>query len=133
MEEEFAAMNAPFKERGKVSDEQLTLLRQLWTEEHINFHGQYYNVKDIAFLPKPIASRACRSGSAAKANSPNAALAIFGDAWFPYFVKVTPQQLAVRLENVRAEAKKGWPESRRNRTGMLLTRRTNANRWAANH
>src|SRR4030095_3104116 len=35
MEEEFAAMNAPFKERGKVSDEQLTLLKQLWTEEHI--------------------------------------------------------------------------------------------------
>ena len=42
MEEEFAAMNAPFKERGKVSDEQLTLLKQLWSEEHITFHGKYY-------------------------------------------------------------------------------------------
>ena len=29
-----------------------------------------------------------------------------GDAWFPYFVKVTPQQWAAGFDNVRAEAKK---------------------------
>ena len=58
MEEEFAAMNAPFKERGAVSDEQLTLLKQLWTEEHITFRGKYYNVNDIAFNPKSVSKAA---------------------------------------------------------------------------
>ncbi len=30
----------------------------------------------------------------------------YGDAWFPYFVKITPKELAAGFENVRAEAKK---------------------------
>src|SRR5919201_1133624 len=53
MEEEFAAMNAPFKQRGEISDEQLRLLEVIWKEERINFHGKHYNFDDIAFSPKP--------------------------------------------------------------------------------
>ena len=106
MEEEFAAMNAPFKERGKVSDEQLTLLKQLWTEEHITFHGKYYNVDDIAFLPSRIKSRGCRSGSAAKANTPSAAPADSATPGFPISSKSRPSNWPLAIENVRAEAKK---------------------------
>src|SRR5688572_21289513 len=53
MEEEFAALNAPFKERGKVADEQLHVLDKIWRDEHITFQGQYYHFNDIAFSPKP--------------------------------------------------------------------------------
>src|SRR2546427_7013034 len=48
MNEEFADLGAPFKERGQVSDEQLQLLDKLWKDEHINFHGQHYDIDDIA-------------------------------------------------------------------------------------
>ncbi|MGH7816705.1 MAG: TIGR03619 family F420-dependent LLM class oxidoreductase, partial [Candidatus Binatia bacterium] len=106
MEEEFAAMNAPFKERGKVSDEQLTLLKKLWTEEHITFHGQYYNVNDIAFRPKPYRQPRIPIWVGGEGKPAQRRAGQYGDAWFPYFVRVTPAELRRRFDNVRAEAEK---------------------------
>jgi probable F420-dependent oxidoreductase len=106
MEEEFAAMNAPFKERGKVSDEQLTLLKQLWTEEHITFHGQYYNVDDIAFNPKPYQKPRLPIWVGGEGKPAQRRAGHYGDAWFPYFVRITPKELAAAFQNVRTEAKK---------------------------
>jgi probable F420-dependent oxidoreductase len=106
MEEEFVAMNAPFKERGKVSDEQLTLLKQLWTDEHITFHGKYYHVDDIAFSPKPFQKPRIPIWVGGEGKYAQRRAGQYGDAWFPYFVRVTPQELLRRFDNVREEAKK---------------------------
>ena len=106
MEEEFAAMNAPFKERGKVADEQLTLLKQLWTEEHISFRGKYYNADDIAFNPKPYQQPRLPIWVGGEGKYAQRRAGQYGDAWFPYFVKITPKDLSAGFENVRAEAKK---------------------------
>jgi probable F420-dependent oxidoreductase len=106
MEEEFAAMGAPFKERGKVSDEQLTLLKQLWTEEHITFRGKYYQLSDIAFSPKPYQKPRVPIWVGGEGKPAQRRAGVYGDAWFPYFVRITPEELARRFENVRAEAKK---------------------------
>ncbi|MEX0806668.1 MAG: LLM class F420-dependent oxidoreductase [Candidatus Binatia bacterium] len=111
MEEEFAAMNAPFKERGKVSDEQLTLLKQLWTEEHITFHGKYYQVDDIAFNPKPYQKPRIPIWVGGEGKYAQRRAGQYGDAWFPYFVRVTPKSLAARFDNVRREAEKARRDS----------------------
>jgi probable F420-dependent oxidoreductase len=105
MEEEFAAMNAPFKERGKVSDEQLTLLKQLWTEEHITFHGKYYNVEDIAFNPKPYQKPRIPIWVGGEGKYAQRRAGVYGDGWFPYFVRITPAELAARFEYVRRIAR----------------------------
>lgn len=106
MEEEFAALGAPFKERGKVSDEQLALLKQLWTEEHISFQGEYYRIDDIAFSPKPYQKPRVPIWVGGEGKPAQRRAGRFGDAWFPYFVRITPKELAARHDNVRAEAKK---------------------------
>jgi probable F420-dependent oxidoreductase len=105
MEEEFAAMNAPFKERGQVADEQLTLLTRLWNEEHISFHGSYYHVNDIAFSPKPYQTPRIPIWVGGEGKYAQRRAGRYGDAWFPYFVRITPKGLAAGFENVRAEAK----------------------------
>ncbi len=105
MEEEFAAMNAPFKERGAVSDEQLTLLKQLWTEEHITFRGKYYNVNDIAFNPKSYQKPRVPIWVGGEGKYAQRRAGRFGDAWFPYFVRITPAELAARFEYVRTIAR----------------------------
>src|SRR5437868_11369790 len=53
MEEEFAALSVSFKDRGRMTDEQLEIASRLWTEEHIDFDGQYYHLRDLAFYPTP--------------------------------------------------------------------------------
>jgi probable F420-dependent oxidoreductase len=106
MEEEFAALGAPFKERGKVADEQLTLLQRLWTDEHITFHGKHYHVDDIAFSPKPYQKPRIPIWVGGEGKPAQRRAGQFGDAWFPYFVRITPKELAARFDNVRAEAEK---------------------------
>jgi probable F420-dependent oxidoreductase len=111
MQEEFAAMNAPFRERGKVSDEQLQLLAAIWTEEHATFHGQHYNFDDIAFSPKPYHKPRIPIWVGGEGNPAQRRAGIYGDAWFPYFVRITPKELAARFENVRRCAREAGRNS----------------------
>ncbi len=100
MEEEFKAINAPFAERGKVADEQLKLLDRLWKEEHVNFDGHYYQLDDIAFSPKPYQEPRIPIWVGGEGKLAQRRAGTFGDAWFPYFVRITPTELAKRFENV---------------------------------
>jgi probable F420-dependent oxidoreductase len=105
MAEEFRALSAPFAERGKVADEQLALVEQLWNEEHISFRGNYYQIEDIAFSPKPYRQRGIPIWVGGEGKLAQRRAGIYGDAWFPYFVRITPAELGRRFENVRRSAR----------------------------
>ena len=100
MKEEFQAMNTPFDERGKVSDEQLRLIDRLWKEEHIAFNGNYYKLEDIAFSPKPYQTPRVPIWVGGEGKLAQRRAGTYGDAWFPYFVRITPAELAKRFDNV---------------------------------
>jgi probable F420-dependent oxidoreductase len=105
MEEEFAALNSPFKERGKVADEQLHVLDQIWRDEHITFQGQYYHFRDIAFSPKPYQKPRIPIWVGGEGKLAQRRAGRYGDAWFPYFVRITPSALAAGFQNVKTEAR----------------------------
>jgi probable F420-dependent oxidoreductase len=105
MKEEFAAMNVPFKERGRIADEQLRLLKHLWSDDHVTFHGRYYNIDDIAFNPKAFQRPSVPIWVGGEGEAAQKRAGFFGDAWFPYFVRMTPAELSARFENVRMQAK----------------------------
>ncbi len=52
--EEFEVLGVPFERRGKRMDEYLQLLRALWTEEWVNFTGEFYQCVDWTCNPKPV-------------------------------------------------------------------------------
>src|SRR5499425_1803010 len=55
MEEELQALAAPaYKERGRVTDEFIRLMREIWRREPVDFKGQYYSLKPVSALPKPL-------------------------------------------------------------------------------
>ena len=55
MEEEFHALAAPYEKRGAVTDEYLTLMRELWMSDEPSFEGEHYTLKPgLRFLPKPV-------------------------------------------------------------------------------
>lgn len=51
---EYEAMGVDFHTRGARCDEQLELLRQLWTQETVNFEGRFDKVVDNGINPLPI-------------------------------------------------------------------------------
>src|SRR5262249_23558530 len=52
--EEFALLGVPFAERAARFEEYLAVLRALWTEDRVTFHGRWIHIDDAAFFPKPI-------------------------------------------------------------------------------
>jgi probable F420-dependent oxidoreductase len=50
---EYEALNESFATRGKRLDEQVELLRRLWSGEPIDFEGRYHRVDRAGILPAP--------------------------------------------------------------------------------
>jgi probable F420-dependent oxidoreductase len=50
---EYEALGVNFKDRGALLDEQVVLLRQLWTEPLVDFQGRFHRVDRAGILPLP--------------------------------------------------------------------------------
>jgi probable F420-dependent oxidoreductase len=104
MEEEFAALGVSFKDRGKMTDEQLEIIHQLWTEEHASWSGQFYSYEDLAFYPKPLQRPRIPIWVGGEGAAAHRRAAKYGDAWFPYFVEVTADEVRAGYDAVRVSA-----------------------------
>lgn len=51
-ESEYDMLEESFTNRGRRMDEALTLMRQCWSEEVINYNGKYYSADSMAMEPK---------------------------------------------------------------------------------
>ena len=51
---EFDAMGMNFHDRGRRFEEQVTVLRRLWTEEVVSFTGEWHQFVDASLSPRPI-------------------------------------------------------------------------------
>jgi hypothetical protein len=56
LKEEFDILGVDFHERGKMADEYLAAMIELWTKDEPEFDGKYVKFKNIGFAPKPIQS-----------------------------------------------------------------------------
>ncbi len=104
MEEEFAALGVPFKDRGRMVDEQLQIVDTLWGEEHASFSGQFYAFADVAFYPKPLQQPRIPIWVGGEGTAAQRRAGRYGDAWFPYFVEITPHDLRAGFEVARTVA-----------------------------
>ena len=113
MAEEFEALGADFAERGAVSDEQLEVIDRLWSEEHPNHDGRFYRFRDVAFSPKPLQSPRIPIWVGGEGVRAQRRAGLRGDAWFPYFVRITPAELTARFDNVRRAAREAGRDADR--------------------
>jgi len=51
---EFEALGQNFHDRGRRSEEQVEVLRQLWTHEAITFQGKWHSITDAGIKPLPV-------------------------------------------------------------------------------
>ena len=53
-EQEFAALNLPFKERGAITDDYLAAIKALWSNDITSYDGPYVQFKDVYTAPRPV-------------------------------------------------------------------------------
>ena len=101
LEEEFKALQVPFKWRGPITDESIAALRDLWSEGASEYKGEHYVWPPVESNPKPLAGKVpIVIGGHSKASARRAAR--FGDGFFP----ARRDKLDECLAELRAECKR---------------------------
>ena len=52
--DEYEVSGVPFKNKGNRADEYVQVLKKIWTDEIVEFKGQFYNIPPSRIDPKPI-------------------------------------------------------------------------------
>lgn len=54
LKSEYSAVGVPFDERGSLTDEALTILRQAWTGEPVSHQGGHFEARETVVQPTPV-------------------------------------------------------------------------------
>jgi probable F420-dependent oxidoreductase len=98
---EFELLGVPFSERGRMSDEYLEAMIELWAQERPSFSGRYVNFSDVAFEPKPVQKPHPEIWIGGDADGPLRRAARFATGWWPFLTK--PEDIPMRLDFIRSQ------------------------------
>ena len=132
---EYEALNRNFRDRGRRSEEQIALMRELWTKEVVDFHGRWHRVDNAGINPLPVQRPIpvwLGAGSSASPLPPGPVLnriATVSDGWFPNFDPYGPGRDAIAKlrELVRAS---GREESAVGIEGRIRLENKQPEEWA---
>jgi probable F420-dependent oxidoreductase len=79
---EYTALNEDFHTRGRRIEEQIHLLRQLWTQPLVNFEGEWHTIPDAGINPLPV-QRPIPIWFGGHADALLRRVARMGDGWLP--------------------------------------------------
>lgn len=85
---EFQAMNADFQERGSQIEEQMEVLRALWTQPTVTFQGKWHHLSEVRMSPLPL-QRPIPIWLGGWAEAVLQRVGWLGDGWMPVFVDPT--------------------------------------------
>jgi probable F420-dependent oxidoreductase len=98
--EEFDASGISFTDRGKIFNEQLAIVKRLWTEDNVSFRGDFFSFSNVTINPKPIQKPHIPIWIGAEnidLNAPLRRIASFGDGWLGV---TSPRHYARGLEKI---------------------------------
>ncbi len=104
LQKEFEALGVPYSQRDEMTDEYLSILKVLWTQDDPRFRGKYLKFSDIKFLPKPFKTPHPPIWVGGGSNKAIERAVTYGDGWHP--VGLTPEELKEKLKYVNKLLKK---------------------------
>lgn len=115
---EYVALNQDFHTRGKRQEEQVEVLRRLWTEPLVTYEGRWHNIPDAGVNPLPV-QRPIPIWFGGQADVVLRRAARLGDGWMPNARTVNKAQpmldaLAQYLEEAGRDASSFGIEPRLN-------------------
>ncbi len=94
---EYTGLNQDFHTRGKRVEEQIELLRQLWTQPLVQYSGRWHDIPDAGINPLPI-QRPIPIWFGGHADAVLHRIARIGDGWMPNYR--SPQDVQVPLQKL---------------------------------
>lgn len=81
---EYVALNQDFHTRGRRIEEQIEVMRRLWTEELVTFAGRWHTIPDAGINPLPV-QRPIPIWFGGHADAVLRRIARLGDGWLPNY------------------------------------------------
>jgi probable F420-dependent oxidoreductase len=98
---EFDALGVPFEHRGRLMDEYLAALIELWTSDSPSFEGQFVSFRDIAFEPKPTQKPHVPIWLGGDADVALKRAARFATGWIPFLT--SPDDFRARVDFIKSQ------------------------------
>jgi probable F420-dependent oxidoreductase len=104
--DEYDVSGIPYKHRGERANEFLQLLKRIWTDEVVEFKGQFYSIPSSKIGPKPLQKP--HPPILLGGFSPNTFLRIvnYADGWLPVAGFGPLEQLEQAINGLRESARK---------------------------
>jgi len=99
--EEFKILGVPFHERGRIADEYLAAMVELWTSDSPKFEGKYVSFKDVVFEPKPVQKPHLPIWIGGDADPALKRAARYASGWFPWLTP--PADIPAKLDFIKSQ------------------------------
>ena len=96
---EFEALGIPIRQRPRRFEETVTLLRQLWSQPSVSFHGRHFTLEGVTMAPRPAPGRSIPILLGGSAEPVLRRVAATADGWMAG-TSGTIEQLRQRIESV---------------------------------
>jgi probable F420-dependent oxidoreductase len=107
---EYEALGKDFTDRGRRLSEQVALLRRLWTERSVTFHGRYETVTAAGLAPMPV-QRPIPTWFGAQSPPALRRVGRLADGWFPQSRPGPRLDEAIEVVRAAAQAHGRDPDS----------------------
>jgi len=108
-EVEYDALGVPFTQRGKRQEEQIELLRLLWSEDSLVYTGDYHRVEYASINPRP--SKPIPIWFGGQIPKVLSRAAKIGDGWMPLGApNAASSEMIEHLKQARTDAGRSWSD-----------------------
>jgi probable F420-dependent oxidoreductase len=115
---EFEACGVSIKERAARTDEAIVLMRKLWTEDSVTFHGRYFHATNVHLEPRPVSSPCPPIWIGGRTDSAYRRTGRLGDGWLGS--SMTPGEVKLTKETIQKYASEAGRTVPEDHFGVIL-------------
>ena len=101
---EYEGMGVDFSLRGRIMEEQVEVLRRLWTEEVVTYSGQFHTMNAVGINPLPH-QRPIPLWFGGQSKIVLRRTGRIGDGWFPYYSWFSEETIRADLDTIHQSAR----------------------------
>ena len=95
---EYEACGVPRNQRAGRTDEAMEVMRMLWSQDHVTYHGKYFTLNDVSIQPKPTKEGFPPMWVGGRTDAALRRLARLGDGWL--VSQATPKEVHEGIDKV---------------------------------
>ncbi|MCH8309887.1 MAG: LLM class flavin-dependent oxidoreductase [Chloroflexi bacterium] len=118
-EREFEACGSLKRQRAGRTDEAIEVMKLLWSQDNVTFHGKYYTLNNVTIQPKPVQKSLPPMWIGGRSEAAIRRTARIGDGWL--VSQATPDEVSEGVAKIKVMAQEHGNEIEDDHYGVLFS------------